>query len=311
MKGTACILALSTALLRAQNTPVEAKLVISGDVTAPQTLTLADLAAMPHETATLDEGPTKVQYRGVPLQDILKKAAIAPGPSMGGKNLMGYVIATGHDGYQVIFSLNELDPDLGNARAIVADQRDGKPLTGNQGPLRLIVATDKKPSRAVRMLEKIEVVRIGSNRIAELIKALHTQAWAGAWNHTDPTHWNLNLTEPMAALLKIGPAAQEQLLARLTDPMIADQVVLLLGGVGDERSVRPIIEEMGRASELPGKQRKNLLIAGSVALTNITVADVIWSSWWKKNEATFHVREITQSRRYSNYPNYGIYRGMP
>jgi hypothetical protein len=35
-----------------------------------------------------------------------------------------------------------------------------------------------------------------------------------------------------------------------------------------------------------------------------------WSKWWKKNKSTFSVKGITQSRGYSNYPNYGIY-GKP
>ena len=30
--------------------------------------------------------------------------------------------------------------------------------------------------------------------------------------------------------------------------------------------------------------------------------------WWKKNAGNFAVRSITLSRRYSNYPNYGIYK---
>lgn len=76
----------------------------------------------------------------------------------------------------------------------------------------------------------------------------------------------------------------------------------------------------------PPAQRKKILLAGNVALTNVTVADVIynhgggiphdacpadpagcWCSWWRKNEPTFHVKDIKQSRKYVNYPNYGIY----
>jgi DMSO/TMAO reductase YedYZ molybdopterin-dependent catalytic subunit len=150
-----CVLSASFCL-RAQT--AEAKLNITGDVTAPQTLTAADLAAMPRETVELNEPSGKVQYEGVALQEILKKAAIPPGPNMGGKNLAGYLLLSAHDGYQVVFSLGELDPDLGNVKALVADKSGGKPLAGNLGPLRLIVSTDKKASRSVRMLEKIEVV---------------------------------------------------------------------------------------------------------------------------------------------------------
>jgi len=135
----------------------------------------------------------------------------------------------------------------------------------------------------------------------------------------------------MESLLEIGASAQQALLARLPDPEITDQIIVLLGGVGDEQSVGPIIEAMKLASSEPlGIRREKILKAGNLALTNITVADVIWhhgggltldscpidpaqcwSKWWRRNEATFRVSDITQSRQYSNYTNYGIYRGLP
>jgi hypothetical protein len=69
-------------------------------------------------------------------------------------------VASAHDGYQVVFGFGELDPDLGNAKILIVDKRDGKLLFGYQGPIRLVVAGDKKAARSVRMLEKIEVVRL-------------------------------------------------------------------------------------------------------------------------------------------------------
>lgn len=140
--------------------------------------------------------------------------------------------------------------------------------------------------------------------------------------------WDFNFTEPMLKILRVGPAAQAPLLEKIDDPAIRDQVIILLGGVGDERAVGPIIDGMvagGDAALTPDAERINL--AANLALTNITVADVIWhhgggievrrcpenpkecwATWWKKNEATFTVKEIKQSRRYSNYPNYGVYK---
>ena len=135
----------------------------------------------------------------------------------------------------------------------------------------------------------------------------------------------------MKALLDIGPQAQQALLAHLFDPEITDQVVILLGGVGDEQSVGPIIQAMKlAAAEPPGSRRNRILTAGNLALTNITVSEVIWhhgggipvdacpseptacwSRWWHSNEAVFHVRDIKQSRHYVNYPNYGVYQGLP
>jgi hypothetical protein len=60
----------------------------------------------------------------------------------------------------MIFSLGELDPDFGNAHVLVADKRNGAPLFGYQGPLRLVVAGDKHGARSVRMLEKLQIVQV-------------------------------------------------------------------------------------------------------------------------------------------------------
>jgi len=146
-----------------------------------------------------------------------------------------------------------------------------------------------------------------------------------------PMEWDFHFTEPMKALLPIGTAAQQPLLKKLSDPEIADQVIILLGGVGDEESVGPIIHAMKLASSAPQANRRGKIIsAGNLALTNITVADVIWhhgggipmnrcpddpagcwSKWWRQNQASFHVETLTESRNYVNYPNYGMYRGLP
>jgi len=168
-------------------------------------------------------------------------------------------------------------------------------------------------------------------RIAELIAALHKEPWPGATNICSPVCWQFRFTTPMKALLDIGREAQRPLLTHLFDAEIMDQVVILLGGVGDERSVGPIIQAMKLAAAEPsGSRRNRILTAGNLALTNITVSEVIWhhgggvpidrcpsepaacwSKWWHSNEAVFHVRDIKQSRRYVNYPNYGVYQGLP
>ena len=134
---------------------------ISGDIPSPLNVTAADLSKMPRETVQIDEPDgSKSGYEGVPLQEVLKKAGLNFGSSMRGKALAAYVVASAHDGYQVVFSLGELDPDLGHAHVILADKRDGKPLFGYQGPLRLVVATDVHAARSVRMLEKLEIVKL-------------------------------------------------------------------------------------------------------------------------------------------------------
>ena len=168
-------------------------------------------------------------------------------------------------------------------------------------------------------------------RVAELIQELYEHPWPGAAMIAVPMEWEYNFTPPMQKLLEIGSPAQRPLLAKLSDVAIVDQVIVLLGGVGDEESVGPIIEAIRKAnSDQSVEHRRRIVTVGNLALTNITVADVIWhhgggivvdrcprdpagcwAAWWARNKATFRVGAITQSRRYSNYPNYGIYHGLP
>jgi hypothetical protein len=49
---------------------------------------------------------------------------------------------------------------VAGTRVIVADQRDGKPLSAQQGPIRLVVTSDKRPARSVRMVERLHVVEL-------------------------------------------------------------------------------------------------------------------------------------------------------
>jgi DMSO/TMAO reductase YedYZ molybdopterin-dependent catalytic subunit len=144
----------------------EAKIVITGDVTAPLTITASDLAGMPRESIELTDPETadheggKFTYEGVSLQEVLKKAGIPFEKGIRGKLLASYVLASAKDGYQVVFSFGELDSSFGNEKVLIVDKRNGKPLFAYQGPLRLVVAGDKAGARDVRMLEKIEVVRL-------------------------------------------------------------------------------------------------------------------------------------------------------
>ena len=152
------ILGLLSAFLALSQT---ASLTISGDLPSPVTLTQADLDKMPQETATVtDQDGAQVRYEGVPLREVLKRAGAPFGKQLRGKTLASYVVAKAHDGYQVVFTLAEMDPDFANESILVASKRDGKPLFGYQGPLRLVCANDKAGARSVRMLETLEVVRL-------------------------------------------------------------------------------------------------------------------------------------------------------
>lgn len=140
--------------------PAEAAVAVSGAVEHPLTLTAHDLSAMPRSQAALDEHGKVVHYEGVLVSDILKKAGAPTGEKLRGKALATYILAKARDGYQVVYSLAELDPALTEGNILVADRTDGKPLSDSAGPFRLVAPTDKKMARSVRMLERLEVVRL-------------------------------------------------------------------------------------------------------------------------------------------------------
>jgi hypothetical protein len=154
------MLVLLTALVFAQ-APTAAVLSVQGDVAMPLSLTADDLAKLPRETVSVPAPDgAKVVYEGVTLLEVLQKAGAPLGKQLRGKALASYVLAKAHDGYQVVFTLGELDPQFGNQSILVADKRDGKPLADKQGPFRLVCPNDKEGARSVRMLETLEIVRL-------------------------------------------------------------------------------------------------------------------------------------------------------
>lgn len=167
--------------------------------------------------------------------------------------------------------------------------------------------------------------------IRHLVMGLRQHRWYGIQCvGMSPTTWLVHVTMPMKELLKVGPAAQPALLDSLSDPLIQDQVILLLGGIGDEAVIGPIIDAMIPSTEL--KTRENAMrinFAADFALTNITTADVVWphsggnivlncpnadrktcwQKWWELNSGSFAVENLVQrDRNYPHYPSYGIYR---
>lgn len=123
-----------------------------------------------------------------------------------------------------------------------------------------------------------------------------------------------------------GPGAQDELLDHLNGPQIKDQIIFLLGGVGDGRAIKPIIDAMADPDEAQvSEYARKVNLAANLALTNLTVGDVIWhhgggitfdqcphdpkscwSAWWAKNGRMFDITRAA-SRWYVNYPGYGIY----
>ncbi|WP_336960410.1 molybdopterin-dependent oxidoreductase [Chryseobacterium contaminans] len=137
------------------------KLKVSGEVPAPLELSLADLSKMPRKEASLKDKDGSVHvYTGVSVQDILAKAGAPSGKELHGENISKYLLAKCKDGYQVLFSLAELDASIADKNVIVADTMDGKPLAESKGPLRIVAEGEKKPARSSYQLESLVIGQI-------------------------------------------------------------------------------------------------------------------------------------------------------
>jgi DMSO/TMAO reductase YedYZ molybdopterin-dependent catalytic subunit len=139
--------------------PAAATLQISGEVSHPLSLTVEALARLKKtELTAKDRDGKQHRYTGVAFADLLREAGVTLGPALRGENLAKYVLVEAADGYQAVFALPELDPEFAREVVLVAYQADGKPLPAGEGPVRLVVAADKKHARWVREVAAIKVL---------------------------------------------------------------------------------------------------------------------------------------------------------
>lgn len=144
---------------------------VTGAVSAPASYSLATLQARPAltQTVTFLSGPTPQThtYTGASLWGILDNAGIVTTPNVKNDIANRYVLATGSDGYQTVFSLGELNPSLGNRGNIVAYAETingvSNPLTGD-GFARVTAPGDVKGGRYVSNLVNLDVRGSGSTQ---------------------------------------------------------------------------------------------------------------------------------------------------
>nr|WP_315595725.1 molybdopterin-dependent oxidoreductase [uncultured Cupriavidus sp.] len=139
-------------------------LALAGDVTAPGTLTLAQIRALPATTQTVSfssgRGPQTHTYIGASVWTLLSQAGIAVNATVHNEIVGKYVVATGNDGYRAVFSMGELSPDFGNRgnQVAYAEAINGAGVAlSSDGPLRVTAPGDVKGGRYVSGLMKLEV----------------------------------------------------------------------------------------------------------------------------------------------------------
>lgn len=133
---------------------------VTGEVPKPRKLTAEDLARLPRQQFhARDRGGKESEYEGVPLVEVLKASGVPFGSDLRGPALASYLVVEAADGYRAVFALPELDPDFTDHIVLLADRRDGKPLVGDEGPLRIVVLGEKRHTRWVRKVIALRIRR--------------------------------------------------------------------------------------------------------------------------------------------------------
>jgi len=119
--------------------------------------TAEKLAALPHQSISVYNELAKENqtFAGVALSDLLAPLGVPAKPH--GKDFKLYAVAVGADGYEAVYSIGEISPDVHDGTVLVADAMDGKVLQ-TAGPLQLVITGDKRPARWVRNLVAVRVM---------------------------------------------------------------------------------------------------------------------------------------------------------
>lgn len=152
----ALALIAAAALLTAGSAAAQDLTVVGLDGKA-KTLTAAQLADLPRAEAALPNKGGVKRYEGPLLSYILREAGAPGGAKLHGPVMKTYVVVAGADGFSAVLSLAETDKDFHEGVVILADKAEGAPLTGKEGPYRLVIAGDKRASRSVYGANRIEL----------------------------------------------------------------------------------------------------------------------------------------------------------
>ncbi|MCL4203470.1 MAG: molybdopterin-dependent oxidoreductase [Pirellulaceae bacterium] len=129
------------------------------------TITPAEFAKLPQATVR-DKIPHTDQdgaYEGVLLHELLRAAGVAfADPAAPDKKLpaslrTAYVLVEASDGYQVVFSIPEIHPDLGGREVLLVNRVNGVPLDAKLAPYQVIVPGSDLHARWIRQVTRIMV----------------------------------------------------------------------------------------------------------------------------------------------------------
>ena len=117
---------------------VEGKLMVGLLDKSPQVLERSDIAKLPHTTVKVKASGAERQYA----------------------NLGAIVVVEPVDWPSALFAMADFDSVLTDKRILLADNKDGKPLTAPEGPFPIIVPDEKAPNRWVNQVSAIYIAQI-------------------------------------------------------------------------------------------------------------------------------------------------------
>jgi hypothetical protein len=131
--------------------------VIVGPAGKAVTVTPELLAGLERDTATMVNHGVSHTYEGVVLTELLRLVGAPTGAAVHEAAVKDYLVVTGADGFRAVLSLAETDHSVQAHPTILADRMDGAPLIEHDAPYRVVIDGDRKPSRSVYRVVKIEV----------------------------------------------------------------------------------------------------------------------------------------------------------
>jgi hypothetical protein len=116
------------------------------------------LASLPHESFDAQQHDKLFHYSGIDIRAVLREAGIEPLENLRGRSLRRVLLVEAADNYAVVFAFAELDPSIGNKRVYLVDRQNDTALAPNEGPWRLVVSSESRPTRWVRQVVRVSVV---------------------------------------------------------------------------------------------------------------------------------------------------------
>jgi DMSO/TMAO reductase YedYZ molybdopterin-dependent catalytic subunit len=154
---SASLVLASTAGAQGSSIPEVTLTVVPAPGAAPVTLKSSDLAKLPLKRVETADGDQKMVFEGVTLVDVLLSVGFTFGQTMRGDRMSNYLVIESRDGYRVVYALPELDPAFTDDVVILAFRQDGKPLTQDNGPFRVVAPGHKRHARWARQVTALKI----------------------------------------------------------------------------------------------------------------------------------------------------------